>query len=500
MTLQIIRSGAAAERRAAAGGGAGLMPRANVTSALECVALYIKQLKVPSEVKYGSEDPVILDVEYDLEHENNNRSGLVVKWLMGDHNHLVYQWIPPFKPQGSGSWKDFIDTNYVASSGRYTLNTDRRVNMKRTYTPSLSTVEVLSNVWNSVAGPGPGAGDCIDFTSHQFYKERACFESKALKEFVAAANAGSMERRTSTGALCTRGALSAGAGRAAACVNILHEVRPPHAGGFGIGAHCLCKLDAEGDPLQMYRALKFKRAIIAMTSNYTCLVSTYDAEERQTKPMIIYIFLFLYTIHTILVRKHREKRTSSIDSQTQQIEFVKYQQHRPFSLHFTAARAARAARPRRRCTFETGRASPAAPARNVKSDARRKPVLKMIALYNNETRGGNLFLCSEIKVHFEFQGCGIARDFKFEQGMKQLFIGLLTCKGKHLYPEPNVTISSEGWNHYKRTPLAFVSLLQRKPQRWSFNEIYLQTEPKFPSLPRPGERPPPPTDPEMKHL
>ncbi|CAG0912257.1 unnamed protein product [Notodromas monacha] len=74
----------------------------------------ITELVVPSVVKNGSVDSVVLDCVY--EFDVSNLEGLVVTWYFEDLHRPVYQWIPPNKPQDLGKFKDRLDLNYTASS------------------------------------------------------------------------------------------------------------------------------------------------------------------------------------------------------------------------------------------------------------------------------------------------------------------------------------------------------------------------------------------------
>ncbi|XP_074035857.1 uncharacterized protein [Leptinotarsa decemlineata] len=73
-------------------------------------AVQINYLKVPIAVKNDSKSPVIMDCNYSLRPDDTD---LVVKWYLNDD--LVYQWIPPQKPQSFGLLKDRIDLSYAAT-------------------------------------------------------------------------------------------------------------------------------------------------------------------------------------------------------------------------------------------------------------------------------------------------------------------------------------------------------------------------------------------------
>ncbi|KOB71539.1 Uncharacterized protein OBRU01_13950 [Operophtera brumata] len=42
------------------------------------------------------------------------------------------------------------------------------------------------------------------------------------------------------------------------------------------------------EPLQAYRAIKILRPTTDLSGNYTCVVSTFMEEDRQTRPMLVY--------------------------------------------------------------------------------------------------------------------------------------------------------------------------------------------------------------------
>ncbi|CAH1363973.1 uncharacterized protein [Tenebrio molitor] len=77
----------------------------NVASAIQ-----INYVKVPSAVKNDSGTPVILDCNYSVRPDDTE---LVVKWLLNEE--VVYQWIPPQKPQSLGLLKNRVDLTYKAT-------------------------------------------------------------------------------------------------------------------------------------------------------------------------------------------------------------------------------------------------------------------------------------------------------------------------------------------------------------------------------------------------
>ncbi|KAG7306178.1 hypothetical protein JYU34_008774, partial [Plutella xylostella] len=78
----------------------------------KCVAVNIKRLEVPGQVEAGT-GAIVLDCEYSLGEVSSN-SGLVVKWFFNQRN-LVYQWIPPLRPQVIGILKGKVDKDFKIS-------------------------------------------------------------------------------------------------------------------------------------------------------------------------------------------------------------------------------------------------------------------------------------------------------------------------------------------------------------------------------------------------
>ncbi|KAK5647644.1 hypothetical protein RI129_002536 [Pyrocoelia pectoralis] len=74
-------------------------------------AAQINYIKVPSAVQNGSEHSILLDCIYSLRPDD---SGLVVKWFLNDA--VIYQWIPPQKPQALGLMKGKLNLSYEASN------------------------------------------------------------------------------------------------------------------------------------------------------------------------------------------------------------------------------------------------------------------------------------------------------------------------------------------------------------------------------------------------
>ncbi|XP_024878025.1 uncharacterized protein LOC112458564 isoform X3 [Temnothorax curvispinosus] len=86
---------------------------------VESQQLIIRSINIPSAVKVGDVDHVILDCDYAL--ENTSSQGLVVKWFFND-NRVVYQWIhgrSPLVPADEPAAK-YIDLTYKASDDPFT--------------------------------------------------------------------------------------------------------------------------------------------------------------------------------------------------------------------------------------------------------------------------------------------------------------------------------------------------------------------------------------------
>ncbi|KAK9877507.1 hypothetical protein WA026_018616 [Henosepilachna vigintioctopunctata] len=62
-------------------------------------------------VKNNSGEEVILDCDYSLRPDDDD---LAVKWYLNEE--VVYQWIPPRKPQSLGRLKDKIDLSFMATN------------------------------------------------------------------------------------------------------------------------------------------------------------------------------------------------------------------------------------------------------------------------------------------------------------------------------------------------------------------------------------------------
>ncbi|XP_029174688.1 uncharacterized protein LOC114943263 isoform X2 [Nylanderia fulva] len=110
---------------------------------LESQQLVIKSISVPSAVKVGDVNHVILDCDYAL--ENTSSQGLVVKWFFND-DRLVYQWIHGREPLADESARKYIDLTYKASDDPYTeyraMKLDKPgIDLTGDYTCVISTFE-----------------------------------------------------------------------------------------------------------------------------------------------------------------------------------------------------------------------------------------------------------------------------------------------------------------------------------------------------------------------
>nr|XP_022909715.1 uncharacterized protein LOC111420896 isoform X1 [Onthophagus taurus] len=71
----------------------------------------INYIRVPHALKNNSGKSAILDCNYSVRPDDTE---LVVKWFL--NNELVYQWVPPQKPQSLGVLKNRVDLSYRASA------------------------------------------------------------------------------------------------------------------------------------------------------------------------------------------------------------------------------------------------------------------------------------------------------------------------------------------------------------------------------------------------
>ncbi|KAL0880946.1 hypothetical protein ABMA27_002108 [Loxostege sticticalis] len=81
----------------------------------QCVAVIITRIEVPALVEVGTES-VILDCEYSFSGELSPGHGLVMKWFFNGSANLVYQWIPPMRPQVIGLLKGKVDMDFRISN------------------------------------------------------------------------------------------------------------------------------------------------------------------------------------------------------------------------------------------------------------------------------------------------------------------------------------------------------------------------------------------------
>ena len=79
---------------------------------MSCVE--IRDFKVPSLVKYGDEDSVVLDCNYDFSEQERN--GLVIMWFFNRDLNPFLQWIPGRKPQViDDRFRNHVDLEYTVS-------------------------------------------------------------------------------------------------------------------------------------------------------------------------------------------------------------------------------------------------------------------------------------------------------------------------------------------------------------------------------------------------
>jgi len=83
----------------------------------ESQQLIIRSINIPSAVKVGNVDYVILDCDYAL--ENTSSQGLMIKWFFND-NRVVYQWIYGKPPLADESVAKYVDLTYKASDDPFT--------------------------------------------------------------------------------------------------------------------------------------------------------------------------------------------------------------------------------------------------------------------------------------------------------------------------------------------------------------------------------------------
>ncbi|XP_068632650.1 uncharacterized protein [Battus philenor] len=79
----------------------------------KCVGVNIKNLEVPALVEVGAES-IVLDCQYSIDAVSP-RVGLVMKWFFNGSSGLVYQWIPPMRPQVVGLLKGKVDLDFKIS-------------------------------------------------------------------------------------------------------------------------------------------------------------------------------------------------------------------------------------------------------------------------------------------------------------------------------------------------------------------------------------------------
>ncbi|XP_014203723.1 uncharacterized protein LOC106636010 isoform X2 [Copidosoma floridanum] len=80
-------------------------------------AINITTVVIPSLIKAGSPEPVILDCKYEL--SSSLTKGLVIKWYV--NQDLIYQWIFGSKPSGSDEFQKYIDDTFKASDEPHSM-------------------------------------------------------------------------------------------------------------------------------------------------------------------------------------------------------------------------------------------------------------------------------------------------------------------------------------------------------------------------------------------
>lgn len=81
--------------------------------------VHINDLRVPSVIRNGTEEFVILDCDYHI--EEREKAGLVVKWFFNKQHSPVYQWIPNQRPQDLGILRGKLNLDYKADSDTYKM-------------------------------------------------------------------------------------------------------------------------------------------------------------------------------------------------------------------------------------------------------------------------------------------------------------------------------------------------------------------------------------------
>lgn len=79
----------------------------------------IKELRMPTSVRSGEVDELILDCDYEV----RNVSGIEVKWFYNGNKDQIYQWIPGRSAPGypMGSLKNNIDATFQATDDKLTM-------------------------------------------------------------------------------------------------------------------------------------------------------------------------------------------------------------------------------------------------------------------------------------------------------------------------------------------------------------------------------------------
>uniref|UniRef100_A0A0C9RX72 IGLON5 protein n=1 Tax=Fopius arisanus TaxID=64838 RepID=A0A0C9RX72_9HYME len=77
----------------------------------ETEPIKITKVEIPSVVRAGTEEPIILDCQYNMGSSTNR--ALVVKWYINED--ILYQWIYGRAPLGADEYQQYVDASYRAS-------------------------------------------------------------------------------------------------------------------------------------------------------------------------------------------------------------------------------------------------------------------------------------------------------------------------------------------------------------------------------------------------
>ncbi|XP_046434084.1 uncharacterized protein LOC124186418 [Neodiprion fabricii] len=80
-------------------------------------AINIKDVRIPKVVREGTEEPIILDCNYEMGTSSN--TGLTIKWHIGPK--VLYQWVQGSPPRASEEFHKYVDVSYKASNNSNTM-------------------------------------------------------------------------------------------------------------------------------------------------------------------------------------------------------------------------------------------------------------------------------------------------------------------------------------------------------------------------------------------